>query len=203
MGRSEDWRADERADERQRTVRGEEMTEEQMQEAIKLMDVDGSGEVDFDEFSNWWSVYQFQQRHRPDDPVIAHYRTVFDQMAKELAEAGTSDPDAKQAKVMAVMQGQGVINKAAFLKLCAALGRPLYAHETEAAVKKVTASTKNITFEIFMMFFDDLQASDGALLMMFEAVDVDVSVSSRDWICTRCCEPSRSERRAVSPDQLL
>ena len=152
---------------------GEEMTEEQMQEAIKLMDVDGSGEVDFDEFSNWWSVYQFQQRHRPDDPVIAHYRTVFDQMAKELAEAGTSDPDAKQAKVMAVMQGQGVINKEAFLKLCAALGRPLYAHEVEAAVKKVTASTKNITFEIFMMFFDDLQASDGALLMMFEAVDVD------------------------------
>ena len=150
---------------------GEELSDEQIQEAIQLMDVDRSGAVDFDEFSMWWSVYEFQQRFKPDDPVVAHYRSAFDQIAKQ--RAVRHDDDMKTAAVT-IMQGRGTIDAIGFLQLCSVLGRKLYNHEKLGAMKAVTGtfgSDAEIKFEAFMNFFHDLKHKDHVLLTIFESAD--------------------------------
>ena len=150
---------------------GEELSDEQLQEAIQLMDVDGSGSVDFDEFSMWWSVYEFQQRFKPDDPVVAHHRSAFDQIAKKRA---VRHDDAKKAATLEIMQGRGTIDAIGFFQLCSVLGRKLYNHEKMGAIKDATGafgSDAEIKFEAFMNFFDDLKRKDHMLLTIFESAD--------------------------------
>lgn len=153
---------------------GKELTDEEVVGAIALMDMDGSGEIDFEEFSTWWNIWEFQQRHRPDDPVVAHYRNAFDGVAKNAAERqGNTDPEEAKAAVMAIMQGRGKIDAEGFLALCFELGRQIYGHEQRGAIAEVAEGTGgNITFEVFNNFFEDLKADDDLLRDMFDAADV-------------------------------
>ena len=153
---------------------GKELTDQEVTEAIALMDTDGSGEIDFEEFSTWWNIWEFQQRHRPDDPVVAHYRNAFDGVAKQAAERqGSTDPEQAKEAVLAIMQGRGKIDVEGFLALCHVLGRQIYGHEQQSAVAEVTEGTGgNITFEVFTNFFEDLKADDELLRDMFDTADL-------------------------------
>lgn len=157
---------------------GGELTDSQIQEAIKLMDVDGSGEVDFEEFSSWWNVYTFQQRFKPDDPIIAHHRSSFDEVAKERAAryGAAGNDDAMKEAMFEIMQGRGTIDVQGFLELCSTLGRTIYDHEQFQAIKEVTfASETNqeVSFEAFMNFLDDVKAKDQVIQDMFESADTE------------------------------
>lgn len=161
---------------------GEEMSDEQIQDAIELMDVDKSGEVDFEEFSTWWNVYEFQQRFKPDDPVVAHHRQTFDKIARKTA-ARHSDPgnnEAMKAATLEIMQGRGTIDAGGFLELCSELGRTLYAHEQLPALQEAahlpgpeSALKFEIRFEAFMNYFHDLKHKDSVILTMFESADTE------------------------------
>jgi hypothetical protein len=50
------------------------LAEEEIDEALELMDRDGSGTLNYEQFVEWWSVWQYRQTHAPDDPVIGFYR---------------------------------------------------------------------------------------------------------------------------------
>eukprot|EP01043_Picozoa_sp_COSAG02_P017924 COSAG02_NODE_824_length_16741_cov_16.319733_3_plen_1657_part_00 len=164
---------------------GEEMSDEQIQDAIKLMDADKSGEVDFHEFSTWWNVYEFQQRFKPDDPVVAHHRQIFDQIARKTAarHSEPGDDEAMKAASLEIMQGHGTIDARGFLGLCSELGRTLYAHEHLQALQAADLTGRSadrgpeselkfkIRFEAFMNYFHDLKHKDSVILAMFESAD--------------------------------
>ena len=154
---------------------GQELTAAEVQEAIKLMDTDGSGEIDFDEFSTWWNVYEFQQRFKPDDPVVAHHRNTFDEIAKQSAErhGAAGNDEAMKEAVLQIMQGHGTVDIQGFLELCFALGRQIHRHEQQEAIRDVTegSNAQQITFEAFMNFFDNLRDEDRVLQDMFEGAD--------------------------------
>jgi calmodulin len=133
---------------------GVQLSEEEVESAVRLMDRDGNGDVDCDEFAEWWSVWQFRKRNAPDDPVVAYYRDCFDELAfrhasEQVARQYPFPTDdvvdvaeevrtsARKALEGQVLQGQGRIGHDHLMQLCAALGRPLYPHEQTWAISAI------------------------------------------------------------------
>ena len=132
------------------------------------------------------------------------YRKSFDTFAEETAgRALAAGSEQLLRALQEVQDGNGKVDEIGFLRLCAALGRPLYAHEVGPALAVLLPAPKQspgsltvvatvevprggsprseftvqdisgIDFDAFQMWFSNLLRLDKSLLALFTAQDTD------------------------------
>jgi CRP-like cAMP-binding protein/Ca2+-binding EF-hand superfamily protein len=140
---------------------GQEVTPEDLNQAMRIMDDDNSGEVNFEEFQQWWNDFQAKQtRERliKEDPV-RKYRFKQFMDAKPTVPEG-EDPDAEPE-----------LGRHKLAELMRKLGRDVSHVELDWLMVIVdTDHSDTVSFEEFEQCYELLAESDLSLETFFKAL---------------------------------
>ena len=140
------------------TQLGLEVSDDELDDILRKMDEDGSGEVEFEEFAEWFNLYRAQQKRLEAFQRLTHFdkskaQEIFDQIDED---------------------GSGALDRNELAQLCQQLGRDMSRLELDAAMEQMdTDGTGAIDFPVFRIWFEELLQGNDLLREVFDAVDLD------------------------------